>query len=78
MPWTYRVLRGQKVLARCDAEGKLVAEGGRVEIRYKPGDAKAYRAAERNLESAGAADVLEALDRATKAGAVRSQTVAPR
>ncbi len=58
MPWTYRVLRGQKVLARCDAEGKLVADGGRVEIRYKPGDAKAYRAAERNLEGAGAAVVL--------------------
>lgn len=58
MPWTYKVLRGQKVLARCDAEGKLVAEAGRVEIRYKPGDAKAYRAAERNLESAGAAGVL--------------------
>jgi ribonuclease HI len=58
MPWTYRVLRGQKVLARCDDAGKLVADGGRVEIRYKPGDAKAYRAAERNLESAGESGVL--------------------
>jgi ribonuclease HI len=58
MPWTYRVLRGQKVLARCDAAGTLALDGGRVEIRYKPGDAKAYRAAERNLESAGDASVL--------------------
>jgi ribonuclease HI len=58
MPWTYKVLRGQKVLARCDAEGKLALDGGRVEIRYKPTDAKAYRAAERNLESAGASQIL--------------------
>ncbi len=58
MPWTYKVLRGQKVLARCDAEGKLVEDGGRVEIRYKPGDAKAYRAAARNLEPAGEPAVL--------------------
>ena len=58
MPWTYRVLRGQKVLARCDAAGALAVDGGRVEIRYKATDAKAYRAAERNLESAPDAAIL--------------------
>lgn len=43
------LLRGQKVLARCDARGDLVVEGGKVEIRYKPKDGRAYSAAVRNL-----------------------------
>jgi len=37
------------VLARCDASGALVDEGGRVEVRYRAGDGKSYRAATRNL-----------------------------
>jgi len=44
------MLRGQKVLALCDATGNFIADGGRVEIRYKATDAKAYRAALGNLE----------------------------
>jgi ribonuclease HI len=49
MPWTVALLRGQKVLARTNADGSFAAEGGRVEIRYRRTDPKAYRAAERNL-----------------------------
>jgi ribonuclease HI len=52
MPWTVALLRGQRVLARADAEGALVVEGGRVEIRYKKTDARAYRAAATNLQIA--------------------------
>lgn len=39
--------------ARCDMAGDLIAEGGRVEIRYKPNDGRAYRAGTRNLTPAG-------------------------
>lgn len=42
-------LRGNKVLARCREDGALIDEGGRVEIRYRKSDAKAYRAGVRNL-----------------------------
>lgn len=42
-------LRESKVLARCEADGRLRAVGGRVEIRYKAGATKAYQAGERNL-----------------------------
>lgn len=38
------------MLALCDAQGNFIADGGRVEIRYKATDAKAYRAALGNLE----------------------------
>ena len=41
------------MLARADDSGQLVVEGGRVEIRYKPRDGRAYAASERNLKSAG-------------------------
>jgi ribonuclease HI len=37
------------VLARCDDSGTLIAEDGRVEIRYRAKDSRAYRAALRNL-----------------------------
>ncbi len=55
MPWIEAVLRGQKVFARIDDAGKLLAEGGRVEIRYKQHDGKAYRASAGNLEIAAGA-----------------------
>lgn len=51
-------LRGQEVLARCAADGALVAEAGRVEIRYRPDGTRAYRAGVRNLEPAGDSTVL--------------------
>lgn len=58
MAWIPKMLRGQRVLARCTDEGKLVVEDGRVEVRYKPSDGRAYRAGERNLESVHGAAVL--------------------
>ncbi len=53
MPWIEAVLKGQKVLARCNERGEFVADGGRVEVRYKPTDGRAYRAAKGNLAPVG-------------------------
>lgn len=50
MPWVRALLRGQKVFARANARGELVAEGGRVEIRYKANDGRRYGARADNLE----------------------------
>jgi len=50
MPWVRAKLRGQLIYARSDATGNLLAEGGRVEIRYKPNDGRMYRAAPGNLK----------------------------
>jgi ribonuclease HI len=50
MPWVRAKLRGQLIYAKADASGQLAAEGGRVEIRYKPNDGRMYRAAASNLE----------------------------
>lgn len=58
MPWIEAVLRGQKVLAKANPDRTLVAEGGRVEIRYKPNDGRAYRAAAANLEVRDGAPLL--------------------
>jgi ribonuclease HI len=58
MPWVEAILRGQRVLARVKADGALDVEGGRVEIRYKPNDGRAYRAAARNVEPAPGGKVL--------------------
>lgn len=50
MPWMPHRLRDGDVWAKVDAAGKLVEDGGRVEVVYKaaPG-AKVYRAGARNL-----------------------------
>jgi len=58
VPWVEVALRGQKVLARADAAGELVSEGGRVEIRYKPKDGKSYRASRGNLEKISGGAIL--------------------
>ncbi len=58
MPWIRAVLRGQKILARVKPDGSFDATSGRVEIRYKPTDTRAYRAAERNLERIEGEEVL--------------------
>lgn len=50
VPWARALLRGQKVLAKAKADGSFEAVGGRVEVRYKPNDGRAYQAAARNLE----------------------------
>ena len=45
-------LRGARVLARVDERGTLVpGTDGRVEVRYRAGESRAYRAAPRNLEA---------------------------
>jgi len=46
------------VLARCDARGELVVDDGRVEIRFREGDARAYQAALRNLAPVADSTVL--------------------
>lgn len=77
------LLRGTRVLARCDEGGALRAEGGRVEIRYRPGDAKAYRAAVANLTPVageavlpdahcGEAEPAESRPKASKGGGARA------
>lgn len=58
MPWTKALLRGQQVLARVKADGTFDAQGGRVEIRYKPTDTKAYRAGAANLERIAGAELI--------------------
>ncbi len=50
MPWRTMLLRGKSVFVRCDEAGELRPEGGRVEIRYKPNDGRAYMAGVQNLE----------------------------
>jgi ribonuclease HI len=58
VPWVKAILRGQTVLARVNESGAFVSEGGRVEIRYKAGAAKAYRAGERKLERVAGTPLL--------------------
>jgi ribonuclease HI len=58
VPWCKARFKGSEVLARCDDQGRLVAQEGRVEIRYRPGDARAYRAALQNLTASADGEVL--------------------
>lgn len=52
-------LRGARVLVRVNAQGEpSPGSDGRVEVRYKPGDSRAYRAAVRNLEALAGDDEL--------------------
>lgn len=53
MPWRQADLRGSKVFVKCDAEGRPVATGGRVEVRYREGVSKAYQAGEKNFTLVG-------------------------
>jgi ribonuclease HI len=53
------LLRGTQVLARCDERGEpLPGPDGRVEIRYKATDGRAYYAGKRNLEPIRDAKIL--------------------
>jgi len=52
-------LRNAEVLARCDERGNLLANGGRVEVRYKPNDGRAYFAAASNLTPLAGEDRIE-------------------
>jgi ribonuclease HI len=52
-------LRNAEVLARCDASGELISKEGRVEVRYKPNDGRAYFASAANLKPPGGAPKIE-------------------
>lgn len=52
MPWRTVDLRGTRVFARCKPDGTLLEDDGKVEIRYRQNDGKAYRALTRNLVAA--------------------------
>lgn len=58
MPWVEAMFRGQKVFARAKSDGAFDADGGRVEIRYKATDPRAYRAALSNLRRVDGAPLL--------------------
>jgi ribonuclease HI len=75
MPWRAAILRGSKVLVRCEQDGALRVEGGRVEVRYKPRDGKAYRAAPGNLQLEAAPEVLPD-EHCAEAGPVESRPAA--
>lgn len=49
MSWRIATLRNNRVYAHCDATGAFIVENGRVEIRYRPDDGRAYHASVRNL-----------------------------
>lgn len=59
MPWRRMRLRNAEVLARCDASGELVSNEGRVEVRYKPNDGRAYLAGASNLTPPAGAPKIE-------------------
>ncbi|HWL87708.1 MAG TPA: ribonuclease H [Polyangiaceae bacterium] len=58
MPWVEVAFRGQNVLARAKDDGALDVQQGRVEIRYRPNDARAYRASVGNLVRIEGAELL--------------------
>lgn len=68
------ILRGKRVLARCDDGGELVVTGGRVEIRYGPKSPKAYQASPRNLSPGRDARIFEDDYCAAATDAPRSKT----
>lgn len=58
MPWKKMRLRDATVLARVDASGEPLVQGGRVEVRYSAKSPKAYRAARANLVEMPGAEIL--------------------
>lgn len=79
MPWVRAILRGQKIYARADASGALVADSGRVEIRYKPNDGRRYEARAGNLEIVDATPLPDSAcgDAAAVEKVEKSDTAAP-
>ena len=86
MPWRRMRLRNAEVFARCDASGELVSNGGRVEVRYKPDDGRAYFAGSSNLKpSANSAKIEpdsfcgpgEAVKKPSKSSKAQSASTAP-
>lgn len=85
MPWRRMRLRNAEVLARCDESGELVSKGGRVEVRYKPNDGRAYFAAVSNLRPASNGSIEpdaycgpgEAIQKTSKSSKKTASTPAP-
>lgn len=70
MPWKQFEFKGQTVYVRVLESGKPIVHRGRVELRYKLGAAKSYRASPENLvEVAG-----EIIDDATMGGGAAAAT----
>ena len=59
MPWKEATLRGQRVLARVKPDGAFDEKNGRVEIRYRATDARAYHAHMNNLAALSDAKLLD-------------------
>lgn len=88
MPWVRALLREQKIYARADASGALVADNGRVEIRYKPNDGRRYEARAGNLtivdatplpdSTCGEAAAVEKVEKSDAAGAAAPATATAR
>lgn len=58
MPWRKARFKDSEVLARCDAAGRLAAQGGRVEIRYRATDQRSYNASLANLSPIEGGEVM--------------------
>lgn len=83
MPWRRMRLRNAEVLARCDERGELLSKDGRVEIRYKPHDGRAYFASASNLRPSARSSQIEpdsfcgpgeAAPRAVQSSSAKTQT----
>lgn len=72
MPWREATLRGQRVIARAKADGSFEQKDGRVEIRYRATDPRAYHARAGNLVGLDAP--LLADDAVVPAGAAPTKT----
>jgi ribonuclease HI len=58
VPWRKAQFKGSEVLARCDEHGEFRADGGRVEIRYRAQDGRAYHASMRNLAPVRGGEIM--------------------
>jgi ribonuclease HI len=58
VPWRKARFKDSEVLARCDADGRLAAQGGRVEIRYRASDARIYNASLGNLAAIEGGEIM--------------------
>jgi ribonuclease HI len=77
VPWIEAMLRGQRVLARANADRSFLVDTGRVEIRYRQNDGRAYHASARNLEVVEGAKLLDDDACVPSAPAAPSARVAP-
>jgi ribonuclease HI len=58
VPWRKARFKDSEVLARCDEQGRLASQGGRVEIRYRANDKRSYNASLSNLSPVAGSEIL--------------------